>query len=55
VVARFLALLDLYRAAVVVFNQTDPLGELHVLWTGEAEQTTTASPTDRKDTRTAGG
>ncbi|MGH3832089.1 MAG: segregation and condensation protein A [Pseudonocardiaceae bacterium] len=34
VVARFLALLDLYRAAVVVFDQPDPLGELWVQWTG---------------------
>lgn len=38
VVARFLALLDLYRAAVVVFDQTDPLGDLHVRWVGGAEQ-----------------
>ncbi len=43
VVARFLALLDLYRAAVVVFDQTDPLGELHIRWTGGSEQTTTAA------------
>jgi segregation and condensation protein A len=39
VVARFLALLDLYRAAVVVFDQIDPLGELHVRWTGGSDQT----------------
>jgi segregation and condensation protein A len=38
VVARFLALLDLYRSAVVVFDQVDPLGELCVLWTGDAQQ-----------------
>ena len=38
VVARFLALLDLYRAAVVVFDQIDPLGDLHIRWTGGAEQ-----------------
>jgi segregation and condensation protein A len=43
VVARFLALLDLYRAAVVVFDQPDPLGELWVRWTGEREQTTAAA------------
>jgi segregation and condensation protein A len=42
VVARFLALLDLYRAAVVVFDQLDPLGDLHVRWTGGSEQTTAA-------------
>lgn len=34
VVARFLALLDLYKEAVVVFEQVDALGELHVQWTG---------------------
>jgi segregation and condensation protein A len=43
VVARFLALLDLYRAAVVVFDQLDPLGELHVRWTGGSEQTVAAT------------
>ncbi|MBC6451400.1 segregation and condensation protein A [Actinokineospora xionganensis] len=34
VVARFLALLELYREATVLFEQADPLGELHVEWTG---------------------
>ncbi|MBV8539977.1 MAG: segregation/condensation protein A [Pseudonocardiales bacterium] len=47
VVARFLALLDLYRAAVVVFDQPDPLGELWVRWTGGSEQTTTAAASDQ--------
>jgi segregation and condensation protein A len=36
IVARFLALLDLYREGVVAFDQVDALGELHVRWTGEA-------------------
>ncbi|HEY9392341.1 MAG TPA: segregation/condensation protein A [Mycobacteriales bacterium] len=36
VVARFLALLELYRATVVAFEQVTPLGELHVRWTGVA-------------------
>jgi segregation and condensation protein A len=36
VVARFLALLELYRQQKVVFEQVTPLGELHVRWTGEA-------------------
>ncbi|MGY1717801.1 segregation and condensation protein A [Blastococcus sp. SYSU DS0552] len=35
VVARFLALLELYRQQRVVFEQLTPLGELHVRWTGE--------------------
>lgn len=34
VVARFLSLLELYRAANVAFDQPDPLGELSVTWTG---------------------
>jgi segregation and condensation protein A len=34
VVARFLALLELYRQQKVVFEQLTPLGELHVRWTG---------------------
>ncbi len=34
VVARFLALLDLYRDALVGFDQGDPLGELGVRWIG---------------------
>ena len=34
VVARFLSLLELYRAANVTFDQPDPLGELAVTWTG---------------------
>ncbi|MEU0487961.1 segregation/condensation protein A [Nocardiopsis sp. NPDC006139] len=34
VIARFLALLELYRAANVGFDQPEPLGELVVTWTG---------------------
>jgi segregation and condensation protein A len=36
VVARFLALLELYRQQLVTFDQVSPLGELHVRWTGPA-------------------
>ncbi len=36
-VARFLALLELFREGAVVFEQVDPLGELHVRWTGTDE------------------
>lgn len=43
VVARFLALLELYREALVVFDQIDPLGDLHVRWTGGSEQAPTES------------
>ncbi|MSW35977.1 MAG: segregation/condensation protein A [Actinobacteria bacterium] len=34
IVARFLALLELYREGSVAFDQLTPLGELHVRWTG---------------------
>jgi segregation and condensation protein A len=37
VVARFLALLELYREKVVTFEQVTPLGELTVRWTGDIE------------------
>ncbi|HSN12831.1 MAG TPA: segregation/condensation protein A, partial [Propionibacteriaceae bacterium] len=37
VVARFLALLELYRDGAVAFDQVSPLGELHIRWTGAAE------------------
>ncbi|TDE19082.1 segregation/condensation protein A [Actinomadura sp. 6K520] len=37
VVARFLALLELYRDQNVMFEQLEPLGELHITWTGTDE------------------
>ena len=37
VVARFLALLELYRDGAVAFDQVSPLGELHIRWTGTDE------------------
>lgn len=33
-VARFLALLELFREGVVAFEQATPLGDLHLRWTG---------------------
>ncbi|WP_372342141.1 ScpA family protein [Nocardia sp. CC227C] len=42
IVARFLALLELYRGRNIEFEQPDPLGPLRVSWTGEpsaAEET----------------
>ena len=38
-VARFLALLELYREGVVAFDQVAPLGELWVRWTGGDRET----------------
>jgi segregation and condensation protein A len=37
VVARFLALLDLYRQGVLRFEQVIALGELQISWTGTLE------------------
>jgi segregation and condensation protein A len=37
VVARFLALLELYREGAVAFEQVAALGELHVRWVAEAD------------------
>jgi segregation and condensation protein A len=37
VVARFLALLELYREGVVRFEQVISLGELHITWVGSAD------------------
>ena len=37
VVGRFLALLELYREAVVAFEQLTPLGDLTIRWTGTDE------------------
>ena len=45
VVARFLALLELYRQQRVVFEQLTPLGELHVRWTGGSVPTGTRTTT----------
>ena len=37
VVARFLALLELYKEGVLLFEQLSALGELHIRWTGSDE------------------
>jgi segregation and condensation protein A len=34
IVARFLALLELFRDAQIAFDQVEPLGDLTVRWTG---------------------
>jgi segregation and condensation protein A len=35
IVARFLALLELFHESVVTFDQAEALGELMVAWTGQ--------------------
>ena len=37
IVGRFLALLELYRARTVAFDQAEPLGVLQVSWTGDRQ------------------
>ncbi|HEX2075489.1 MAG TPA: ScpA family protein [Geodermatophilus sp.] len=49
VVARFLALLELYRQQRVTFEQLTPLGELHVRWTGGALPDPAEDGTDDED------
>ncbi|MEE2035249.1 segregation/condensation protein A [Rhodococcus sp. CC-R104] len=41
IVARFLALLELYRERAVTFDQPDPLGPLQVSWTGRGDPAAT--------------
>ena len=46
VVARFLALLELFREGVVVFEQAQGLAELHIRWTGGDHDTVDVSRFD---------
>ncbi len=43
VVARFLALLDLYKEDVIAFQQEEALSELHVQWTGGSVEEASAA------------
>jgi segregation and condensation protein A len=52
IVGRFLALLELYRARAVAFDQSEPLGVLQVSWTGDrpsSEDLPTAEPVEERD------
>ena len=62
IVARFLAVLELFKEAVIVFEQPEALGELTVRWTAdedaqvqvsaefdEADQTTEETTADRDE------
>jgi segregation and condensation protein A len=52
IVGRFLALLELYRARAVAFDQSEPLGVLQVSWTGErptSEDLVKAEPPEVRD------
>ena len=47
-VARFLALLELFRESAVAFDQVSPLGELTVRWTGGVDPDVGVRPPDRR-------
>lgn len=52
IVGRFLALLELYRARAVAFDQSEPLGVLQVSWTGDrptSEHLETADAVEERD------
>lgn len=51
IVARFLALLELYREAAVSFEQVQPLGDLYVRWTGSDEGEVGVGDDDYDDDR----
>lgn len=57
VVARFLAVLELFRSRHVEFDQPEPLGDLHVSWTGGEEKIDVGEEYGRADgdDATAGG
>ncbi len=54
VVARFLALLELYREGHVSFEQIVPLGDLHVRWTGQQTDSAYTGIEEYDDMSTSG-
>src|SRR6185312_9103794 len=46
IVGRFLALLELYRARAVAFDQSEPLGVLQISWTGDQHSGDVIGPTE---------
>jgi segregation and condensation protein A len=46
IVGRFLALLELYRARAVTFDQSEPLGVLQISWTGDRPSSEHAEDTE---------
>jgi segregation and condensation protein A len=51
IVGRFLALLELYRARAVAFEQSEPLGVLQVSWTGDRPTTEHLATADAVEER----
>jgi len=54
VVARFLALLELYREGVVAFEQAAGLAELHIRWTGGGDDSIDVTEFDEQEGEAAG-
>ncbi|KAD3633300.1 segregation/condensation protein A [Arthrobacter yangruifuii] len=54
-VARFLALLELFRDGAVSFDQETPLGELRIIWTGTADAGAGFAGVDEYESEPAGG
>ena len=52
IVGRFLALLELYRARTVAFEQSEPLGVLQVSWTGDRPSSEEIEATSWKKSQT---
>ncbi|WP_246222619.1 segregation and condensation protein A [Phytoactinopolyspora limicola] len=50
VIARFLALLELYRERVIAFEQLTPLGDLTIRWTGDDDDDAPIGVSDEFDT-----
>lgn len=44
VIARFLAVLDLYRDGLIAFEQVEPLGDLHIRWSPSAPPAAAVAP-----------
>ncbi|MGH3676359.1 MAG: segregation/condensation protein A [Mycobacterium sp.] len=51
IVGRFLALLELYRARAVAFDQSEPLGVLQVSWTGDRPPSDDVATTETVEER----
>jgi segregation and condensation protein A len=49
IVGRFLALLELYRARAVAFDQSEPLGVLQISWTGDRPSSEEIEATEMDD------
>jgi len=49
IIARFLAVLELYRNGRVSFDQVAPLGDLYVSWTPDGQPATAEAANNQED------